>query len=207
MSATIQQVWNCLTWQAFTICHCSLQILIQATNPFSSLRNATAHTCCVLPAQPWLRRRAPLCLPPGTWRRTAQACLQGTSCLRPAQTCSQMCWSLAHRTEGPQPWHCYWMPLASRHFIHTLHTEIHGYYLQASDQSRLIYYFYTMYRVIHILGAATDGCCSRPCLAWPPLHGASNCRCSQTLTPFFSHCNTGNFVNTPVHVNKTMPRR
>ena len=42
-------------------------------------------------------------------------------------------------------------------------------------------------------------------LACPPLHGASNCRCSQTLAPFFSHCNTGNFVNTPVHVNKTTP--
>ena len=62
-------------------------------------------------------------------------------------------------------------------------------------------------RVIYILNAATDGCRSRPFLACPPLHGASNCRCSQTLAPFFSHCSAGNFVNTPVHVNKTTPRR
>ena len=47
-------------------------------------------------------------------------------------------------------------------------------------------HFATYYRVIHILRAATDGCRSRPCLACPPLHGASNCRCSQTLALFFS---------------------
>ena len=70
-----------------------------------------------------------------------------------------------------------------------------------------LYMFQESYRVIYILGAATDGCRNWPCLACPPLHGASNCRCSQTLAPFFSHCNTDNFVNTPVHVNKTMPRR
>ena len=64
-----------------------------------------------------------------------------------------------------------------------------------------------IYSVIHILGAATDGCRSRPCLTCPPLHGAPNCRCSQTLAPFYSHCTTGNFVNTLVHVNKTTPRR
>ena len=43
-----------------------------------------------------------------------------------------------------------------------------------------------MYRVIYILGAATDGCRSRPCIACPPLHGASNCRCSQTLALFLA---------------------
>ena len=35
-----------------------------------------------------------------------------------------------------------------------------------------------------ILGVATDCCRSRPSLACPPLHGASNCRCSQTLALF-----------------------
>ena len=58
------------------------------------------------------------------------------------------------------------------------------------------------YRVIYILGATTDGCSLQPCLACLLLHGASNCRCSQTLAPFFSHCNTGNFVNTPCLVTK-----
>ena len=42
------------------------------------------------------------------------------------------------------------------------------------------------YRVIHILRAATDGCRSRPCMAGPLPHGASNCRCPQTLALFFS---------------------
>ena len=45
---------------------------------------------------------------------------------------------------------------------------------------------HSIYRVIYTLGVATDGCRSRPCLACPPLHGASNCRCSQTLALFFS---------------------
>ena len=44
-----------------------------------------------------------------------------------------------------------------------------------------------IYRVIYILGTATDGCRSRSLLACPPLHGASNCRCSQTLALFFSN--------------------
>ena len=38
----------------------------------------------------------------------------------------------------------------------------------------------------YIMRAATDGCRSRPCLACPPLHGASNCRYSQTLALSFS---------------------
>ena len=62
------------------------------------------------------------------------------------------------------------------------------------------------YRVIQILRAAADGCRLRPWLADPPPDGASYCRCSQTFALFVSHCNTGNFVNTPVHVNKTTPR-
>ena len=63
-----------------------------------------------------------------------------------------------------------------------------------------------MRRIIQILRAATDGCRSWPCLAGPPPHGALNCRCSQTLALFFTHCNAGNFVNIPVHVNKTTLR-
>ena len=35
------------------------------------------------------------------------------------------------------------------------------------------------YRVIQILRAATDGCCSQPWLAGPPPNGPSNCHCSQ----------------------------
>ena len=80
--------------------------------------------------------------------------------------------------------------------------------IQLNQQCKIIIPFLClMYRVIQILRAATDSCRSQSWLAGPLLHGASNCRCSQTLTMFFSHCNTGNFVNIPVHVNKTMPRR
>ena len=42
------------------------------------------------------------------------------------------------------------------------------------------------YRVIQILRTATDGCRSQPWLAGRLPHGASNCRCSQILTLFFS---------------------
>ena len=67
------------------------------------------------------------------------------------------------------------------------------------------YYGAWSYRVIQILSAATGSCRSWPWMAGQPPNGASYCRCSQTLALFFSHCNTSNFVNAPVHVNKAMP--
>ena len=47
-------------------------------------------------------------------------------------------------------------------------------------------FMYCNNTLIHILGTATEGCRSQPCLVCPPLHGASNCHCSQTLALFFS---------------------
>ena len=39
--------------------------------------------------------------------------------------------------------------------------------------------------VIQILRAASDGCRSRPCLAYSRINGPSDCRCFQTLTVLF----------------------
>ena len=78
---------------------------------------------------------------------------------------------------------------------------------QSNKFSHLLIKLKHKYRVIKIIRVSTDGCRSRPWLAGPLPHRASNCRCSQTLALFFNHCNTGNCVHIPVHVNKTTPRR
>ena len=56
-----------------------------------------------------------------------------------------------------------------------------------------------IYRVIQIIGAHTDGCRSRPSLAYSPVSGPSEWRCFQTLTLLFQfifrvdgHAQSGN---------------
>ena len=104
---------------------------------------------------------------------------------RPGIVPGPAAWQARMLAPVPQRWTLYCILLRINYDRHrsfhfgrvVLNTHIFFYLVEGCVQK---------YRVVHILGPATDGCRSRPCLACPPLHGASNCRCSQTLALFFS---------------------